>query len=154
MLRTLSRRLTYANVTSTIALFLALGGVSAYAANTINSTDIVDGQVNSADVKDQSLTTFDVSAFLGADVVDGSLTGADIGDGSLTDKDVGELTLTAVDVPVPELDSQECTILPFGGHDYRGDHLLLLQSRIHRCPGWCFKCSRLQRFTPTGPHAR
>jgi hypothetical protein len=52
-----------------------LGGTGAYAANTVFSTDIVDGQVNSADVKDQSLTTFDVSTFLGADVVDGTLAG-------------------------------------------------------------------------------
>jgi hypothetical protein len=56
-----------------------LGTGGAYAANTVRSTDIVDGQVNSADVKDQSLTTFDVSTFLGADIVDGSLTGHDVG---------------------------------------------------------------------------
>ena len=76
-----------------LALFVALGGTSAYAANTVGSSDIIDGEVKSvdigngeiksADVKDQSLTTFDVSTFLGADIVDGSLTGADISDNSI-----------------------------------------------------------------------
>ena len=57
------------NVVAFLALFVALGTGGAYAANTIASTDIIDGEVKSADVKDESLTTFDVSTFLGADVV-------------------------------------------------------------------------------------
>ncbi len=98
MLRKLHKRLNYANVTASLALFVALGG-SAYAVNTVGSTDIIDGQVKSvdigdgeilsADVKDQSLTTFDVSTFLGVDVVDGTLTGADIQDNSLAAADIG-----------------------------------------------------------------
>jgi len=86
MLRTLRSRLTYANVTATLALFVALGG-TAYAVNTVRSTDIVDGEVKSVDignneigsgdVKDNSINTFDVHSFLGADVVDGSLTAKD-----------------------------------------------------------------------------
>ncbi len=93
MLRRLRSRLTYANVMSTIAVFVALATGTAYAANTVFSTDIVDGQVKSvdvgngeilsADVKDQSLTTFDVSTFLGADVVDNTLTGADVDESTL-----------------------------------------------------------------------
>ena len=85
------------NLVGFLALFVALGG-SAYAVNTVNSTDIVDGQVKSvdvgdgevksADVKDQSLTTFDVSTFLGADIVDGTITGSDIGDEAITGSDI------------------------------------------------------------------
>ena len=66
------------NVVAFLALFVALGGTSAYAANTVFSTDIVDGQVKSvdigdgevgsADVKDNSINTFDVHSFLGVDV--------------------------------------------------------------------------------------
>ncbi len=91
MLRKLRPRSIY-DVFALLALVVALGGTSAYAANTIFSTDIVDGQVKSvdvgdneiksADVKDQSLTTFDVSTFLGADIVDGSLTSADVAPGT------------------------------------------------------------------------
>ena len=39
----------YANVTATMALIVALGG-TAYAANTIRSGDIANGQVKSADI--------------------------------------------------------------------------------------------------------
>jgi hypothetical protein len=95
------------NVVGFLALFVALGG-SAYAVNTVNSTDIVDGQVksvdigdgevNSADVKDQSLTTFDVSTFLGADIVDGTLTGDDVADGSLTGFDIKDGQIGQVDL--------------------------------------------------------
>ncbi len=80
------------NIFGLLALFVALGG-TAYAVNTVNSSDITDGQVKSvdigdgevksADVKDQSLTTFDVSTFLGADVVDNTLTGDDINESTL-----------------------------------------------------------------------
>jgi hypothetical protein len=41
---------TYANVCSTLALVIALSAGSAYAANTIRSGDIVDGQVKRADL--------------------------------------------------------------------------------------------------------
>ena len=61
-----------------MALFVALGG-TAYAANTVGSADIIDGEVKSvdignneigsADVKDNSINTFDVHSFLGVDVV-------------------------------------------------------------------------------------
>jgi hypothetical protein len=80
------------NVVGFLALFVALGG-TAYAVNTVGSSDIIDGQVksvdvgdneiNSADVKDQSLSTFDVHTFLGVDVVDNTLTGDDIQESSL-----------------------------------------------------------------------
>jgi len=103
MLRRLSSRVTYANVMSTIAVVVAVGTGSAYAANTVFSTDIVDGEVasvdiknqdiKSADVKDESLTTFDVSTFLGADVVDGTLTGADVLDNSLSGADIRDLSI-------------------------------------------------------------
>ena len=93
MLAKLRSRLTYANVMSTIACFGVLATGTAYAANTVFSTDIVDGEVKSvdvgdaeiksADVKDQSLTTFDVSTFLGVDVVDNTLTGADVNESTL-----------------------------------------------------------------------
>jgi hypothetical protein len=94
MLRKLRpRRPGHATVVAYLALFVALGGTGAYAANTVFSSDIVDGEVKSvdvgdneiksADVKDQSLTTFDVSTFLGVDVVDNTLTGADVDESTL-----------------------------------------------------------------------
>jgi hypothetical protein len=125
MLRKLRSRLTYANVMSTIACFGVLATGTAYAANTVFSSDIVDGQVNSADVKDQSLTTFDVSTFLGADVVDGTLTGADIGNGSLNDEDVGQGTFVDFTANLGPVPAHDCTIGAVTGVNAQGDHLLL-----------------------------
>ena len=123
------------NVVAFLALFVALGGTSAYAANTVFSTDIVDGEVksvdigngevNSADVKDQSLTTFDVSTFLGADVVDGTLTGADIGDGTLKDEDIAKGTFVNFVASIGTIAAQSCDGRIVTGVDAQGDHLLL-----------------------------
>lgn len=63
------------NAIASVALFVALGG-SAYAADTVFSTDIVDGEVRSVDVEDNGLTGTDVASLGGADVTNESLTGA------------------------------------------------------------------------------
>jgi hypothetical protein len=78
MLSRLRRKMSYANVASTLALVLALSGGVAYAANTIYSTDIVDGQVKRAD--------------LGANAV----SSGKVGDDSLTGSDIRESTLSGV----------------------------------------------------------
>ena len=52
--------LTYANVTATLALFVALGG-SAYAALSIDGGDVVDGSLSGRDVRDGSLGRADFS---------------------------------------------------------------------------------------------
>lgn len=65
MTRHITQRLTYANVTATIALFIALGG-SSYAAlslprNSVGTQQIRAGAVRSADVKNRSLQVADLS---------------------------------------------------------------------------------------------
>lgn len=97
MLRRFRSRLTYANLMSTIAVVVAVGTGSAYAANTVFSSDIVDGEVKSvdignneigsADVKDNTINTFDVHSFLGVDVVDDTLTGNDVDESTLAGLD-------------------------------------------------------------------
>jgi hypothetical protein len=76
----LRRHLTYANVASTLAVFLALVGGTALAAglprNSVGSKTVRDGSLRSVDLADGSGVT-------GADVVDGSLAGADFGSGSV-----------------------------------------------------------------------
>lgn len=55
-------QLTYANVMSTIAVFLALGGTSyAVARNSIGNKELKRNAVTSSKVKDRSLTTSDLS---------------------------------------------------------------------------------------------
>jgi type VI protein secretion system component Hcp len=58
LLRTLPRRLTYANVASSVCLFIVLGG-SAYAATSITGKDVKNGSLTGADVKDHSLRAKD-----------------------------------------------------------------------------------------------
>lgn len=71
---------SYANVVSTLCLFLLLGGGMALAAtqlgkNTVGSKQLKKNAVTAAKVKANAIT--------GAKVKDGSLTGSDIGDGSV-----------------------------------------------------------------------
>jgi hypothetical protein len=88
------------NLVAYVALFFALSGSAAYAANTIFSADIVDGQVFSVDVADNNLSGVDIlnSSLTGADIGFNTLTGSDVADSSLTGADVGFNTLTGSDI--------------------------------------------------------
>ncbi len=59
MLASLRAKLSFANVVSVLALFVALGG-GAYAAGLINSADIQNNSVKSKDVKNNNLKGVDV----------------------------------------------------------------------------------------------
>ena len=99
MLRKLVPCLSFANVTSMLALFVALGGTSAYAVNEWNGSNIQDETLTGADVKGKAgtattaavngtLTGADISGqpanpAIGQPFVQGSLNGSDISDGSL-----------------------------------------------------------------------
>ncbi len=54
-MRKIHSRLTYANIVATLALVVAVAGGTAYAANTVFSSDIVDGEVKTADVRNDTL---------------------------------------------------------------------------------------------------
>ena len=54
MKKAIRDRLTYANVTATMALFIALGG-SAYAALSIDGRDVLDGSLTGQDIRNGSL---------------------------------------------------------------------------------------------------
>lgn len=71
-------RLAYANVMSTLAVFIALGG-SSYAALTITGKDVKDGSLTGKDVRKGSIT--------GGDLKAAGVTSSDIKDASLTLKD-------------------------------------------------------------------
>lgn len=59
MLSKLRTRLTYANVVSTLCLFMLLGG-SAFAAVTITGKNVKNSSLTGKDIKNSSLTTSDV----------------------------------------------------------------------------------------------
>lgn len=129
-MKTIRSRLTYANVMSTIAVFLIIGGATAFAAthlgkNSVGTKQLKKNAVTGAKVKDGSLTGADVAAgslatanfadgsINSAKVLDNSLTGKDVADNSLTGKDVEDKSLTGNDVEDDSLtgaDIQESTL--------------------------------------------
>jgi hypothetical protein len=103
MRQKLRSHLTFANVVSMVALFFALG-VGAYAANTIDSSDVIDESLLSQDILGKAGTSTTAA-------VNGTLTGADISgqpanaalgqpfvQGSLTTSDIKNGTLGAADL--------------------------------------------------------
>ena len=103
MLRRIRSRLTYSNVVASMALFIALGGIS-YAAvklpkNSVGSSQIRKNSVTGSKVKNSSLTGSDVknSSLTGSDVKNSSLTGSDVKNSSLTGSDIRNKSLTAAD---------------------------------------------------------
>jgi hypothetical protein len=71
-----------------LALFLVLASGTAYAANTVFSSDIVDGQVKTPDL--------DGGAVISEKVADESLKGRDVFDNTLKGADIDESTLSSV----------------------------------------------------------
>jgi hypothetical protein len=104
MMLRIRKRLTYSNVTASLALFVALGTGGAYAAATIGSDDIIDNSVATADLKDGDVRNVDLKpeaigttrlkdeGILGADVLNGSLSSDDT-DGSVAERLGGTGTL-------------------------------------------------------------
>jgi hypothetical protein len=74
------KRLTYANVMSSLAIFLILGGATAFAAKKIGSSGLKANSVTTAKIKKEAVTTKKIkkNAVVGSKVKDGSLSGADI----------------------------------------------------------------------------
>lgn len=82
-----------------IAIFLALSG-TAYAANTVGSSDIINESILSQDIKNGEVKLTDVGqgAVATDEIVNNQVTGADIGDGQVTTGDVNNDNLTGGDI--------------------------------------------------------
>lgn len=89
-LAALRRHLTFANVTSALALFVALSTGTAYAAATITSADIVNGSIAQVDIAPNSLGTNVLK--------NDGVKSVDIRDGEVTTADVLDATLGAADL--------------------------------------------------------
>jgi hypothetical protein len=107
-------RLSYANVTASLALFVALGGTS-YAAiklparsvgtvqlksRAVTKAKIAPGAVDGSKVRHHSLTGADIAAGAvdGSKVRDGALTAADIAPGAVDGSKVRDGSLTGLDI--------------------------------------------------------
>ena len=115
----LKSRLTFANVCSFLALLIALGTGSAYAANTVFSSDIVDGEVKTADLDNNSVRTtkivngqvanadLDADAVDGSKVLDASIAHADLANDVVNSANVSNESLTASDLATDSVNATE-----------------------------------------------
>ena len=87
-----------------LALFLVLGGGTAYAAGTIGSDDIIDGSVRSIDLKNDDIRTFDVRDDT---QTGGGLGATDLGPGSVGVDELSSLAFAGGDI------SQDSPTSPF-----------------------------------------
>lgn len=102
MLHRLGGYVSYANVTATLALIIALGGTS-YAALRVTGRNIVDGSIRSGDVRNNALRGKDIRSgtITGSDIANGSITGAKLKKGTIPlDRLKGTLT-PAASTPAP-----------------------------------------------------
>ena len=132
MLRRLWPRVIYANVTSTLALFLVVAGGTAYAANTIRTGDIVDNEVTSADVRDDSLGFGGLGAqdlgpgsVRSSEVQDFSLGNGDFLTGSVDGRVVTDNSITSTDVQLSTLQGSDVAANTLAGADINESSLIM-----------------------------
>jgi len=89
-MRALRCRLSYANVVATLALVIAVAGGTAYAANTVFSSDIVNGEVKSVDIGTGQVREPDIGAGQvdTSDLATNSVGSAEIVDGAVGTNEV------------------------------------------------------------------
>ena len=121
MIDVLRRRLTYANVVSTLALVLAVGGGGFAVAAALKKNSVGPKQVKNESLKSQELKN--EQAVKGEDVVDGSLAGGDVQDGSLAGGDVQDGSLAGGDVQDGSLGGGDVQDGSLGGADVQDGSL-------------------------------
>jgi hypothetical protein len=102
VLARLRPRITYANVVATLALFLAIGGGTAFAlvaANQVNSESIIDGEVKNPDIAADSVGT--------GKLFDGSVLRPDIGDNAVGSGELVNDSATGDDIAAGAIGSAE-----------------------------------------------
>lgn len=84
-MKLISKRLTYANVMSSIAVFLILGGATAVAAKKIGSNEIKGNSITTGKIKKEAISAAKIkkNAVTTAKIADAAVTGAKINVGSL-----------------------------------------------------------------------
>jgi hypothetical protein len=94
------KHLTYANVMATLAVVLVVGGGAAYAANTVFSADIVDGEVKTPDIAQNAVRTGEIGngQVQSIDVKDEGLTSADLRADSVGSSEVADNSIQEGDL--------------------------------------------------------
>lgn len=132
-------RITYANVASTVALVMSLGG-AAYAAgliapnsvaspqvvnNSLKGGDIKDGTVGSVDVKNNSLKGVDIKdgAVGSGDIADGGVAGADLADGAVAGAKLADGSVSGAKIADGQVSGNDLADGGVGVADLNGDLL-------------------------------
>jgi hypothetical protein len=102
-LKRLSSKLTYANVISTLCLFLLLGGGAAFAAdklakNAVGAKQVKKNAITTTKIKNAAITGGKLAngAVTGAKIADGAVTGAKIANGTISGAKIDQASLTSV----------------------------------------------------------
>src|SRR4051812_14421364 len=119
--------LTFSNVCSFLALVIALGAGTAYAANTVRSSDIVDGQVMNADIAANAVSTGKINggAVTSSDIRADAVRGTKILDGTVRSPDlatdsVGSAEIAASAVGASEVANDSLTLSDLAGSATNG----------------------------------
>jgi len=120
-MRRLRGHLSFANVCSFLALMIAVGTGGAYAANTIGSSDIIDGQVKTADLGANAVNS--------SKLANGEVQVADIGQGAVATEEIANNQVKATDIGDGEVKSAEIAngqvqTAEIGADQVRGSHVL------------------------------
>jgi hypothetical protein len=96
----LLRGLTFSNVSSFLALVIALGTGTAYAASTVGSSDIINKSIRSVDIKNGQVKSTDIrdATIKAPDLAPGAVTGANVLDESLTSADLATSSVGAAEI--------------------------------------------------------
>jgi hypothetical protein len=100
-MHTLSRHLTYANVVATLALVRVVAGGTAYAANTVLSTDTVNGEVRGPDIHNGAVSDVKLrvdESLTASDLATNSVNASELAPSAVTSGDVANNTLTTADI--------------------------------------------------------
>jgi len=99
------KRLTYANVMSSIAVFLVLGGAGAYAAKKIGSNEIKGNSITTGKIKREAVTTAKIknSAVSTNKLKNEAVTAAKLDDGAVTTSKIANDAVTGEKVKVSSL---------------------------------------------------
>jgi len=146
-------RMTYANVMSTIAVFLLLGGATAFAATKIGTKELKTGAVTAAKLKSGAVTTPKLknNAVTGPKIKNAAVTGAKIADNAVTGAKVDESTLGTV----PSAESANPVVFAQIGTNGTVDPKLakgLTEANVTH-PGEGVYCITVPAFEPRGGQA-
>jgi hypothetical protein len=118
------RHITFANVCSALALIIALGTGTAYAADTVFSTDIVDGEVKTVDLAEGAVTSANVAdgaigqtQLASGAVGSGQLAPGAVGSGQLAPGAVGPGQIPADGIDGSKVANDSLTVADIRGAD-------------------------------------